>query len=366
MTLNMLDLPTPALVLDAAKVHRNLRRMADFVRGHNLKLRPHTKTHKSVKVARMQLGEGGAWGLTVAKVGEAAVMAEAADDLLMAYPAVDPRRCTVLAELAKRKTVRVGLDSATAAEALSAAASSAGSTIGILVDLDVGMHRTGVQSPHLAGALAMQVDKLPGLRLDGLMFYPGHIGSRVEQQGEPLAQVDALLGETSRLWAKHGLRMEIMSGGSTPTGYQSHLIKHVTEIRPGTYVYNDMNTVYGGFCSLDDCAARIVCTVVSDAVPGQIVIDAGTKTLTSDRNGPAPESGHGYIVEYPDAKIVKLTEEHGQVAMSKSDRKPKVGEQVTVIPNHICPCVNLQDKVWWQEAGEQPTPMTVDARGRVF
>jgi D-serine deaminase-like pyridoxal phosphate-dependent protein len=284
----------------------------------------------------------------------------------MAYPAVDPRRCGELAELAKRKTVRVGLDSTTAAEALSAAASSAGSTIGILVDLDVGMHRTGVQSPHLAGALALHVDQLPGLRLDGLMFYPGHIGVRVDQQGEPLAQVDHLLGEATRLWAKHGLRMEIVSGGSTPTGYQSHLLKHVTEIRPGTYVYNDMNCVYGGFCTLDDCAARIICTVVSDAVPGQIVIDAGTKTLTSDRNGPAPDSGHGHIVEYPDAKIVKLTEEHGQVDMSKSDRKPKVGEQVTVIPNHICPCVNLQDRVWWQEPGEQPVAMTVDARGKVF
>src|SRR5205807_884398 len=107
----MLDLPTPARLLDAAKVHRNLRRMADFVREHDLKLRPHTKTHKSVKIARMQLDEGGAWGLTVAKVGEAAVMAEACDDLLMAYPAVDARRCVELAELAKRKTVRVGLDS---------------------------------------------------------------------------------------------------------------------------------------------------------------------------------------------------------------------------------------------------------------
>jgi D-serine deaminase-like pyridoxal phosphate-dependent protein len=362
----MLDLPTPALVLDAAKVRKNLRKMADFVRAHNLRLRPHTKTHKSLKIARMQLGEGGASGLTVAKVGEAEIMADAADDLLMAYPAVDPRRCAELADLARRKKVRVGLDSITAAQSLSAAAGRAGSTIGILVDIDVGMHRTGVQSPAAAADLGQQISKLPGLRVDGLMFYPGHIGAKVSEQAPALAQVEAILCEATDLFKKHGLSLDIISGGSTPTGYQSHLIKHLTEIRPGTYVFNDMNCVHGGFCTLDEVAARIVCTVISDAVPNQIVIDAGTKTLTSDRCGPAPDSGHGYIIEYPQAKIVKLTEEHGQVDVTACPSRPKVGDQVTVIPNHICPCVNLQDRVWWQEPGEAPVPMNVDARGKVF
>ena len=156
-----------------------------------------------------------------------------------------------------------------------------------------------------------------------------------------------------------------MSGGSTPTAFQSHLVPQFTEIRPGTNVFNDMNTVRGGFCSLDDCAASIVCTVMSDAVGGQVVLDGGTKTFTSDRCGPAPDSGHGHIVEYPDAVITKLTEEHGQVDMSRCARRPQVGERVTVIPNHICPCVNLQDTVWWQDADGTCRPMTVDARGRL-
>jgi D-serine deaminase-like pyridoxal phosphate-dependent protein len=157
-----------------------------------------------------------------------------------------------------------------------------------------------------------------------------------------------------------------VSGGSTPTAFTSHLVTSLTEMRPGTYVYNDMNTVHAGYCELDDCAARIVCTVVSDAVPGQVIIDAGGKTLTYDKCGPAPASGHGYIVEYPRAKITKLSEEHGQVDVSACDRAPRVGERVTVIPNHVCPCVNLQDAVWWVENGDgKAEPMPVDARGKL-
>lgn len=362
----MLDLPTPALVLDADVVRRNLRRMAEYAAAHRLRLRPHTKTHKSVPIARLQSGIGGAVGLTVAKVGEAVVMADATDDLLMAYPAVDPRRCGELARLARTKTVRVGLDTATAADALSAAATSAGGTVGVLVDLDVGLHRTGVQSPAAALALAQHVDRSPGLRLDGIMYYPGHVWSRPDAQADVLRAVDALLAEAIGLWARHGLQARIVSGGSTPTAYQSHLVTLATEVRPGTYVFNDMNCVHGGFATLADCAARIVCTVVSDAVPGQVVIDAGTKTLASDRCGPAPESGHGYVIEHPQAKVTKLTEEHGQLDVAACGRGPRVGEQVTVIPNHVCPCVNLQDQIWWQEPGEAPRPMTVDARGKVF
>lgn len=162
------------------------------------------------------------------------------------------------------------------------------------------------------------------------------------------------------------MEAKIVSGGSTPTAYFSHQFKNMTEFRPGTYIFHDMNGVHGGFATIEDCAARIVATVVSSAVPGQVVIDAGSKTLTSDRCGPAPESGHGYVVEYPEAKIVKLTEEHGQVDVRSSARTPKVGERVTVIPNHICPCINLQDVVWWKEGDEKPIAIDVQARGKVI
>jgi D-serine deaminase-like pyridoxal phosphate-dependent protein len=156
-----------------------------------------------------------------------------------------------------------------------------------------------------------------------------------------------------------------VSGGSTPTAYRSHLVPQVTEIRPGTSVYNDMNTVHGGFCTLADCAASILCTVVSDAVGGQVVLDGGTKTFTSDRCVPSPESGHGHVVEYPEAVITKLSEEHAQVDVTRCAVRPRVGERVSVIPNHVCPCINLQDAVWWREPDGRLRRLTIEARGRL-
>lgn len=357
------SLPTPALIVDAAIVRRNINRLADYAAQHRLGIRPHTKTHKSRMLARLQL-DAGAVGLTVAKVGEAEQMMLEGDDLLMAYPAVDATRCKKLAEIARTKTVHVAVDSSFAVESLAAAACDAKTTIGLLVDVDVGMGRTGVASPEEALNLARLIDSTEGVRLDGIMCYPGHIWEAPDQQAAALAAVDEKLKDVIGLWTKKGLEAKIVSGGSTPTAFQSHLVSQYTEIRPGTYVFNDMNTVRGSFCSLEDCAARITCTVVSDAVKNQIVIDGGTKTFTSDLCIPARESGHGYIVEYPEARITRLSEEHGQVDVSLCARRPKVGERVTVIPNHICPCVNLQDAFWWREGG-QVQRVAVDARGKL-
>lgn len=364
------DLPTPSLVIDLPAVRRNVDRLALYVREHGLKLRPHTKTHKSRRLAAMQV-EAGACGVTVAKAGEAQVLADAVDDLLLAYPAVDAPRCRLLAELAKRgKTVRVAVDSAFAADAIAdaiaAAAPEAGVTIGVLVDMDVGYGRTGVQTIEQALALAQHIDRTAGLRLDGLFIYPGHVRDTPDAQAAMLQTVEEKTAAAIALWSRHGLEAAIVSGGSTPSAYQSHLMPSVTEIRPGTYIFNDMNCVRGGYCELDDCAARFVATVVSDAVPGQVVIDAGSKTLSSDRNWAAPDSGFGHIVEYPAAKITHLTEEHGQVDISPCDSPPRVGERVTVVPNHVCVCVNLQNEVWWRTDGQAVEPMPVDARGRLW
>lgn len=361
------DLLTPAIVIDGGVVEQNLRRLAAYAKSRRLNLRPHTKTHKSVRFAAMQL-EHGAAGLTVAKASEARVMARVAGelDLLVAYPAVDAARSTGLGELAHDVgALRVAIDSTHAVDLLAAAARSAATTIGALVDLDVGYRRTGVQTPQSALALAQHISRAGGLRLDGIMFFPGHVWEPPAEQAPALQAIDALIGEVKSLWSRHGLDATIVSGGSTPTAYQSHLMQNLTEIRPGTYIFNDMNCVAGGFCEIGDCAARVVCTVVSDAVPGQVVIDAGSKTLTSDRCHPAPESGHGLIVEFPAAKISRLSEEHGQVDVTKCDRAPKLGQRVTVIPNHICPCVNLQDRVFWLQENEAPRPVAVDARGLV-
>jgi D-serine deaminase-like pyridoxal phosphate-dependent protein len=353
---------TPAMVIDARTVVRNVERLATYAAKYELDIRPHTKTHKSRQLAALQMASGAA-GLTAAKVGEAEVMAEVADDILLAYPAIDPARTARVAHLSAHATLRVAVDSRQGAKLLADAANRASATIGILVDLDVGMGRTGLQTPSEALKLAQFVDATSGLRLDGLFCYPGHINQPSAEQTAALQAVSDKLAATLRMWTDHGLQARIVSGGSTPTAFQSHQVPEYTEIRPGTYIYNDMNTVRGGYCTLEDCAARLICTVVSTAVPGQVIIDAGSKTLTSDRCAPAPDSGHGHVLEYPEARITRLSEEHGQVDIRACRSSPQLGERVTVIPNHICPCVNLQDAVWWRDEEGQLQELLIDARG---
>jgi len=358
-------LSTPALVLDGPLVRRNIQRLADYARGVGINIRPHTKTHKLRFLARMQL-ESGAAGLTAAKVSEAEVISDPGHDVLLAYPPVGKFRAERLAELARTRTVRAAVDSPAGVELMSAAAQHAQTTVGLLGDVDVGMGRTGVQTPEESLVLAQAIDRAPNVRLDGVMIYPGHVWATPDRQSEALGAVSRKLGQVLELWARHGLRAAIVSGGSTPTAYQSHLIPQVTEIRPGTYVFNDLNTVRGGYCVLEDCAARIVATVISDAVPGQVVVDAGSKTLTKDLNVTMPESGFGFVVEYPDAFVKALSEEHAQVDVTKCRSRPSVGDRVTIIPNHICPCVNLQEAVWWIEPNDSPRELCVDARGKLL
>lgn len=348
--------------IDAGRTRKNVQRLADYAKTHGIGIRPHTKTHKSLRAARIQL-DAGAIGLTVAKTGEAAVMSQVCDDVLMAYPAVDPPRCEALAKMNRSTTVRVAIDSTTAADHLSDAATVGGSTIGILVDIDIGLHRTGVQTPETLVALAQYVESKSNLRLDGIFCYPGHISGDEATQKKMIQKSNAITDAAIALFDAQGLNRQIVSGGSTPTAYYSHCFSGVTEIRSGTYVYNDMNGVLGDYCELDDCAARIHCTVVSDAVPGKVVLDAGSKTLTSDKYAPRPEAGHGHIIEYPNAVIKHLTEEHGEVDITQSDASPKVGERVTVIPIHICVAVNMQNHIWWDEGDGQLEKIPVDTRG---
>ena len=353
---------TPYIQLHQATLLGNLDRLAEYAARHRIGLRPHAKTHKSLQIAAWQL-QRGAIGLTVAKPAEAEVFAEACHDLLLAYPVVDAPRAHRIASLAHRLDMKAAVDSEKSVMTLSAAASAAGATIGILVDLDVGLHRTGVQGPVAALKLAQCVDRAPHVALRGLFCYPGHVWEAANEQARALAAVAEQLQSTLDLWTRHGLSAEIVSGGSTPTAYQSHLVEQLTEIRPGTYPLNDMNTVRGGYAAVEDCAARIVATVVSDAVADQVVVDAGSKTLAADRCISAPESGHGYVVEYPEARVAKLSEEHGQIDVSRCAQRPRLGDRVTIIPNHICPCVNLQNRAWLQTPDRGLVPLAIDARG---
>src|SRR5215831_1022376 len=340
------ELSTPALAIDLDVLERNLDRMASYCREHKLGLRPHTKTHKTPEAARMQV-ERGAVGLTVAKVGEAEVMASAGfDDILVAYPIYGPEKLRKLITVAKSRRLLISLDSEATAAELSRAASEQGATVGILVEFDVGLRRCGLEPGPACVELARKVERMPGLKFRGLMTYSGNIwGTEVERR-EEVKGVAEQVGRALGAFAEARMPVEIVSGGSTPSAHFSHLISGLTEIRPGPYVYNDLNAFYQGACRLEDCAARVVTTVVSTAVPGRAMIDAGSKTLSSDLLGSGPKTGHGYLVEAPDARLFKLNEEHGYIDVTGSGHRFYVGEVVTVIPNHVCTCVNMHDEVF--------------------
>ena len=358
------ELPTPALTVDLDVLERNLDRVAELCRRQRVGLRPHTKTHKTVEVSRLQL-ERGAVGLTVAKVGEAEVMAGAGlDDILGAFPIFGAEKLRRLADIARTRRLLVSLDSEATAQELSRAAAAQGVTMGVLVEFDAGARRCGLEpGPALVG-LAKTIEKLSGLRFRGLMSFFGNIwGTPAERRAEA-EHVAERVGTALAAFRTENLPVEIVSGGSTPSAEFAHLIPGLTEIRPGTYVYNDLNTYYQGACSLDDCAVRVVATVVSTAVPGRAIIDAGSKTFSSDLLGSGPKSGYGYVVEAPDAPLIKLNEEHGHLDITPSRHKFYVGEVLTVVPNHVCTTVNMHDEIFTVRKGEAVGCWKIAARGK--
>jgi D-serine deaminase-like pyridoxal phosphate-dependent protein len=359
------QIPTPALIVDSNVVERNLSRMAKYCAEHRLLLRPHAKTHKSREMARRQIAYGAA-GISVAKIGEAEALADSAPGFFVAYPYVDGDKAARIAELARHKSIMVAVDSTLAIDVIAAAAQVAGVQIGILVDLDVGFHRTGVQTAAESIELARRVAKKPSLQLEGLFAFAGHVNGKPPDQIPQLKQISEQLRETIDAWKHDGHNPAIVSGGSTPTAYNSHHVPEFTEIRPGNYIYNDSNGFRNDWCRLEDCAANVVVTVVSNAVPGKCVIDAGSKTFSSDRLALNPDKGgFGYIPEFPNAKIVRLSEEHGEVDLADCPQHPRLGQRVHVIPNHMCPCVNLQDWFWLKMEDGQLERMPVDARGKL-
>jgi len=362
--MHLSEIDTPALLIDLDIMERNLRRAAEYCRANGLRLRPHTKTHKVPELGRLQL-EYGAAGLTVAKVGEAEVMLDSGTaDLLIHYPVIGRSKLERLMEVARKTRLTVALDSTFAARQLSDAARAAQVEVGVLAEADVGLGRVGVTpGPELVG-LAECIGKLPHLRFEGITFYPGHIkdpGDEGRRQIEELgAVVRGMLDDLRRA----GLPVTIVSGGSTPALYHSHEVPGLNEVRPGTYIYNDLNTVRSGGCALEDCAASMLVTVVSTARPGQIIIDGGSKTFSSDRAVTA-ENTFGRIVEAPEADFVRMNEEHGYVHVGRSGREFGVGDRLHVIPNHICVAVNLHDRVHGVRNNEVEKTWTVAARGKV-
>ncbi|SFU44012.1 alanine racemase [Alicyclobacillus macrosporangiidus] len=357
------DLPTPAALVDLDILQRNIQSMADAARRAGVRLRPHVKTHKMHAIARMQL-EAGAVGLTCAKVSEAEVMAASgARDILIAYPVVGDWQIERIVRLARRVQVTVAFDSEFAARKLNEAARDAGLVLPLYLIVDTGNRRDGVLPGEPALQLAKKVAALPHVRLAGIMTHEGHVG-RARDEEELKAAVAAAARDmvaTAALLRESGIEVEQVSVGSTPACKSGIVIDGITEWRPGTYVFNDVNELSRG-TPLENCALSILATVVSHSAIDRAVIDAGSKTLTSEpaRRGGA---GFGYIKEWPKAVLERLYEEHGVVQLN--GEACEIGQRVTIIPNHVCPVVNLMEHVYVTRGDEVIDQWPVDARGKI-
>ncbi len=359
-------LETPAAVVDLDRMERNLDAAAAYAERHGLALRPHVKTHKSPVVATAQLARG-ARGLTCATPFEAEVMSAVCDDLLVAYPPVGAPRARRLAALPESVNLIVALDSVQAMDEIAHAARESGRTIGVYVELDLGMHRVGVTGVEEALALAQRAEASAGVEFAGLAFYPGHVREPMERQDAKLDALAAALDGALDRFEAAGLAPRVVSGGSTPTLWRTHELPGVTEFRPGTYVYNDRTTAAIGACEWDDCALSVLATVVSTAVPGQAVIDAGTKALGREPlRGGADDAadGFGQLLEHPEVVVQRMSEEHGVLDLRRTRWRPVVGERVRVIPNHVCIVVHLNDLVYGARGEAVVSSWPVAARGR--
>ncbi|TVP57983.1 MAG: D-TA family PLP-dependent enzyme [Gemmatimonadales bacterium] len=333
---------TPAGWVDMDRVRANLARVMEYMSAHRLDWRPHVKTHKSPWLARLQL-EAGACGLTVATPREAEVMATVASDLVLAHPPVG-RKAERVVRIAPSVRLRVALDSVESLRILEAAAHSAGREVGILVEVDAGMGRVGVPDGSAAVALARAAESSPSLTFDGVLFYPGHIRTTGEERDRRIRRTsDRLLGFLSVL-ESDGLPAEIVSGGSTPTLWESHHFEGVTEVRAGTCIFHDRDMVQLGVASPEEVAYWVEASVVS-VVPGvRAVVDAGSKALSKEAFR-GEGQGFAVLMDPPQLAVGSLSEEHGVIDLEGSDWSPAVGDRVRILPNHVCVSVNLQDRL---------------------
>lgn len=357
------ELETPAPLVDLDALDRNLDRMARYVAEHRVGLRPHIKTHKSPRVAAEQIRRG-AIGLTCATTREAEVMAEVTGDILVAYPPVGAARLARLVGLPEQVRLIVALDSAEAVEGLARAARTAGRPVRVLVEVDLGMHRVGVAAPEDAIRLARMIRDRSPLEYAGVAFYPGHIRTTLPEQEALLDALRADMGRWLGELDRAGVRPDIVSGGSTPTAWRAHELPGLTEIRPGTYVYNDREIVSIGAAERADCAFTVLATVVSTAVPGQAVVDAGTKALGREPLRVGAAAGFGELLDHPDVVVKGMSEEHGLLDLSRTSWRPAVGDQVRIIPNHVCIVTHLNDTIHGVRGDQVETSWTVAARGR--
>ena len=349
---------TPFLSINPQVAEANMTRMAREVAERGGKLRPHTKTHKTPYFALRQLAHG-ADGITVAKLGEAQVMADGGiQDIFMAYPIIGEEK--IARALAIHRQIRrfiVAADSLEGAAALSRAAVEAGITWELRCEVDTGLRRTGMVYERAVETICA-IAALPGIRVTGIYTFRGAVldGKPTTDWQAAGRQEGEMMTALARALREKGLDIRDVSAGSTPTGL-SVLGSGVTEVRQGTYIFNDVNELDMGLCREEDCAATIVVTVVSRPAPDLAIVDAGTKVFAAD----CPKATFGRCVGHPGILLERLSEEHG-ICRLENEEDPAIGSILRFIPNHVCTCVNLSDTLWLEKDGGWE-PLPVAARG---
>jgi D-serine deaminase-like pyridoxal phosphate-dependent protein len=347
------DLETPAVTVRLDIMEDNIRRVQAHLDRHGVGNRPHVKTHKIPEIGKMQMAAG-AIGITVQKVGEAEVFADAgvADDVLLTYNIVGRAKTDRLMAVATRvRRLAVVLDNEVVARGLSEAGVRHGVDVRFLVECDTGFGRNGVQSPQAAFDLARLAMSLPRMDFQGLMTFPNR---------DPETRI--FFERALALFGQAGIPVPVVSGGGTPALFGVDRFPMLTEHRAGTCVYNDAMVVASGTATWDNCAMRVRCTVVSRPAATRAILDAGTKVLTSDQYG---MKGYGHVLEYPGAVVTALSEEHGTVDLAACPEQPRVGDVVHVVPNHCCVVSNMVDEVYGVRADRVEVVWPVTARGKV-
>lgn len=345
------DVDTPAVLIDVDQVKANIAKAQAHANTVGMKLRPHIKTHKLPLFARMQV-EAGATGITCQKLGEAEVMADAGlTDIFLPYNILGQEKLDRLHALHQRIALSVTVDNVTTLAGLAARFTDENRPLKVLVECDTGMGRCGVQTPNEALELARIINRSAGLRFGGLMTYPAVGKADDAEQWLYLAR---------ELLAANGLQCETISSGGSPDMWREPTKSVVTEYRPGTYIYFDRYQVSTGAATVNDCAFTVLSTVVSHPTPERAIIDAGSKSLSSDTMG---LEDFGELMGRPGACVTGLSEEHGKLTGDVADLK--VGDRIRVIPDHVCVVTNLFDEVHLISGEHIVDILPVAARGKL-
>lgn len=357
-------LPTPAVVVDLDIVRRNIDRMLYGARANGLAHRPHIKTHRCSELAAMQVAAG-CDGITVAKLGEAEAMADAGiDNIFVAYAVIGPDKVARLLALADRcRVLRTAVNSTAGATALSQAFAAAGRTLDVLIEIDGGLNRGGVQPGRAALDFARQIRELPGLRIVGLMYYGGLVydARNREEIADWARRGRQQILDTAELLRSDGFVMDVLSAGSSFTGKTPEALRGITEIRSGHYIFNDCGQLDVGLVTPEDCALRVVATIICKPDEHTVIADVGTKSLTGDTCHHRP--GYGYIVEHPEVEVYALNEEHAFLR-SAAPMPLQIGDKIQIIPNHACVVTNLVEEAYGFSDGKFDHMLRIDARGR--